>query len=108
MTTTNTEFSWLKFRNDYSDYLHSDKWKALRKKVFERCGGLCEGCRVLKPDQVHHLTYDNFGDEFLWELVAVCSLCHQRLHPNKPIHFETENTMNELLHRNDTNTKPTT
>ena len=30
--------------------------------------------------QAHHLTYEHMGDEFLWELKAVCRPCHERWH----------------------------
>jgi hypothetical protein len=29
---------------------------------------------------VHHLSYDNLGDEPLWELRAVCTSCHDKIH----------------------------
>jgi 5-methylcytosine-specific restriction endonuclease McrA len=64
----------------YEAYLQSDSWRARREIVFERCGGLCEGCRRQRATQVHHLTYANVGNEFLWELVAVCRECHERVH----------------------------
>lgn len=41
---------------------------------------LCQGCRVRRATQVHHLTYDHVGNEFLFELVAICETCHTRLH----------------------------
>jgi 5-methylcytosine-specific restriction endonuclease McrA len=33
---------------------------------------------------VHHLTYQNAGNEFLWELVAICRECHARYHAIEP------------------------
>jgi hypothetical protein len=29
---------------------------------------------------VHHVTYKNMGNEFLWELRAICAVCHERVH----------------------------
>ncbi len=60
--------------------LMSPKWRALRELVFARAGGICEGCGKRRAVQVHHLTYDHLGDEFLWELRAVCRECHERVH----------------------------
>ena len=40
---------------------------------------MCEGCGVRRAAQVHHLTYEHVGDELLFELVAVCGQCHDRI-----------------------------
>lgn len=68
----------------HTDYLQSRKWKSLRARVLTRSGGLCEGCRSSPATQVHHLTYDHWRDELLWELVAICNDCHHRAHRVEP------------------------
>lgn len=65
----------------YNAYLKTPQWQEKRKLVFERAGGMCEGCRRKKATQVHHLTYDHVGNELLFELVAICDACHRRIHP---------------------------
>lgn len=67
-------------REEYDDYLRSARWRALRNRVLARAGGLCEACLDLPASQVHHLTYAHKGNEFAWELRAVCDDCHERLH----------------------------
>lgn len=67
-------------RADYLRYMNSPEWYDLKKKVFERANGICEGCAEARPVQVHHLTYEHFGHELLWELAAVCRACHERCH----------------------------
>jgi len=64
----------------YEAYLASEAWQERRRLVFARAGGVCEGCRTRKATQVHHLSYQHFGDEFLFELVAICNECHSRIH----------------------------
>ena len=69
----------------YAEYLQTPEWDERRSKVLRRAGGTCEGCRRnpqdgYRPVNVHHLTYDHAGREFLWELVAVCKDCHDRCH----------------------------
>ena len=64
-------------------HMASAKWAGLRDRVFRRAAGKCEGCGLRAPVQVHHLSHKNMGDEFLWELQAVCMDCHRRLHPDK-------------------------
>ncbi len=73
----------------YDEYLASPEWKERRKLVLDRANGLCEGCRKAKANEVHHLTYRNFGEEFLFQLVAVCTACHDRYHEKREDdHFE--------------------
>lgn len=64
----------------YNRYLQSPQWRERRRLVFSRARGMCEGCREETATQVHHLTYAHVGNEFLFELVAVCDECHERLH----------------------------
>jgi 5-methylcytosine-specific restriction endonuclease McrA len=64
----------------YNGYLQSPEWRALRDLVLMRANGRCEGCGTAEPSEVHHLTYDHAGAEFLFELVALCTNCHERLH----------------------------
>jgi 5-methylcytosine-specific restriction endonuclease McrA len=68
------------------EYLQSPAWKAISKKVLDRANGLCEGCGERTACEVHHVTYKHVGNEFLFELKAVCGPCHDRLHrePEKP------------------------
>lgn len=61
-------------------YMNSPEWKKLRALVFERANYICEGCREAKATDCHHTTYDNIGQEFLFELLALCKECHDRYH----------------------------
>ena len=65
---------------EYSEYLKTDKWRALRKKVMTRCNGMCEGCMSKPVHDVHHLTYSNIYDELLFQLVGLCRDCHEKAH----------------------------
>lgn len=67
-------------RREYDTYLRSPAWALKRVKVLARCGGVCEGCRDGAAVEVHHLTYAHFGDELLFELVALCKGCHDKVH----------------------------
>lgn len=64
----------------YTAHIRSSKWAELRQRIFKRSDGICEGCGIAKATQVHHTSYDNLGDEFLWELQAICNACHERFH----------------------------
>jgi 5-methylcytosine-specific restriction endonuclease McrA len=64
----------------YDAYMESSEWRVKRSKVLERSGGMCEGCGDRFADHVHHLTYERLGDEMLFDLVAVCKPCHEKIH----------------------------
>lgn len=64
----------------YAEYLRSDRWQSLRRKVLVRAGGRCEGCLDAPATEVHHRTYEHVCKEFCFELVALCDACHRRVH----------------------------
>lgn len=67
-------------RTAYDDYLRSDDWKRRAAKILNRANGICEGCLTNPASDVHHLTYAHLGQEFAFELVALCRPCHARVH----------------------------
>jgi len=68
----------------YSEYMKSDKWKAIRLKVLKRDDYLCQACLDAPAQDVHHKTYENIGDELMYELISVCRHCHfNRIHKDK-------------------------
>ena|SRR5215472_2095593 len=69
----------------YSAYLTSPAWRQRRQLVLVRDGGQCQGCLSALAVHVHHLTYKHVTDELLFELVALCEECHQKVHPDKEI-----------------------
>jgi 5-methylcytosine-specific restriction endonuclease McrA len=67
------------------NYRRKYRRKIRRSKVGSRDSrGVCEGCREQPASEVHHLTYEHVGEEFLWELEAVCDDCHSRVHGRPP------------------------
>lgn len=66
--------------DEYNQYIGSDKWKRKRIIVMERDNYMCQGCLKNRADHVHHLTYDRFGNELLFDLVALCWICHDIAH----------------------------
>jgi hypothetical protein len=69
--------------NRYDHYLKSEAWKRTRALVLHRANYRCEGCGIRDATEAHHTTYAHLGNEFLWELKAVCEFCHQRFHAEK-------------------------
>lgn len=67
-------------REKYAAYLCSREWAEKRRAVLERCGGVCERCRINDVDAVHHLTYARKYDERLDDLAGWCKGCHDFTH----------------------------
>jgi hypothetical protein len=64
----------------YNEYLLTPAWRARRARVLHRAGNMCEGCGERPATQVHHLTYERFRHEMLFDLVAICNPCHAAIH----------------------------
>jgi hypothetical protein len=64
---------WFKQHNEY---LQTNQWKAIRLKVLKRDNNLCQGCLEAPATEVHHLNYDHWKNELMFELLSVCYDCH--------------------------------
>jgi 5-methylcytosine-specific restriction endonuclease McrA len=65
----------------YSAYLESDRWHALRAEVVRRAGYRCKACGGGGVLDVHHARgYRNLGRERADELQALCRDCHDAVH----------------------------
>lgn len=65
---------------EYQDYLRSPQWAAIRRAVWQRCGGVCEHCGQEPMQQVHHKTYARLFKEHLTDLEGLCEMCHEFRH----------------------------
>ena len=63
----------------HNDYLRSPEWKERRMKVLRRDGYMCQACLQNPATQVHHLSYDHWGHEPLFELTSICKPCHDKI-----------------------------
>lgn len=73
----NTKALWFQ---RYSEYLYSDEWSAIRNKALQKDNNKCLQCQSETALQVHHLTYENVGNETLEELITLCTSCHKNIH----------------------------
>ena len=71
-----------KNHKSYRDYLKSNEWKTIARKVRKRDKYKCVLCNNISNLQVHHTTYDNIFKEtnHLEDLITVCSNCHKKIH----------------------------
>ena len=71
--------------SDLSERYSRPDWQQKRAAVLLRDRNNCQsrlpGC-AFHATHVHHLTYSHLGDEPLFDLIAVCKPCHERIHPH--------------------------
>lgn len=76
----------------YKAYLISNEWIDKRQQVLNRDHWKCQerrrGC-TLVATEVHHLTYENVGDEPLDDLLSVCHECHELITKESRITWRT-------------------
>lgn len=70
----------VKNKEEYKAYLNSPRWQAIRKRLYREYDYKCDRCGSSKNIQVHHLTYENLGEEKDEDLVVLCQKCHSELH----------------------------
>lgn len=63
----------------YNGYCRTAEWQARRTAVFNRDNFMCQACLQRPAEQVHHLTYKHVGNEPLFDLVSVCTRCHNTI-----------------------------
>ncbi len=84
-------------RKEYTDYLQSEKWAKIRRKVFRHYGGehRCCCCGIKQPIiDIHHMTYDRIFDEKLEDLRPLCRVCHSNYH-NKSLSLSELSVINK-------------
>ncbi len=64
----------------WPEYRMTREWRSRRNSVLLRAGNRCELCGARGRLEVHHKTYERYGDELLGDLIALCRSCHQRFH----------------------------
>ena len=77
-------------RIDAIEYYQSEAWKNIRMMCLQMSGFICQRCGNagkqiggIKILQIHHKTYERFGEEDLEDLECVCIQCHKKIHSNK-------------------------
>lgn len=64
----------------YRDYIHSDKWRELRREAFTLVRNRCVNCGMIATE-LHHLNYYNLQKERIGiDVVPLCHKCHRFCH----------------------------
>ena len=70
-----------KKRNDYLEFINSQKWKSFRAGIIKERGRKCEKCGETKGEiHAHHLTYERFMNELPEDIQLLCKACHMAVH----------------------------
>lgn len=68
-----------------ADYYSSNYWRNhIRTRIISRDHNLCQGCLNAPVSDIHHRSYDNWRNEWMWELIGLCRPCHADWH-NKSV-----------------------
>lgn len=72
--------------DDYDSYLESNLWHKIRRRIFGRAKGKCEGCGERPPENIHHWSYSvaTLQGQRPQHLEAVCRACHLQFHQEVP------------------------
>ena len=61
--------------------LATDAYEPVRLKVLTRDGWKCQNCGSSRNLQVHHQIFrSQAGDDSEFNLITLCSTCHERMH----------------------------
>lgn len=72
----------------YDVYLQTRHWRGVRRLLLQWRGRVCEECGATDREvHIHHLTYENLGDEQPGDVQVLCADCHARIH-DKPVRHE--------------------
>jgi 5-methylcytosine-specific restriction endonuclease McrA len=62
-------------------YREQPEWKQRRRQALTRAGHQCQTCGTSDTTlDVHHNSYENYGDEKPQDLVVLCRACHELFH----------------------------
>ena len=78
----------VKTKEEYQAYLKSPKWQATRKRLYRAYEYKCAMCGSPKNLNVHHITYENLGEEKDEDLTVLCQTCHSELHDGNYTFFD--------------------
>ena len=73
-------------QREHRQYLKTAEWRAIAAQVRKRDKHRCQDCKRSSPLlDVHHLTYENWKQEKLEDLVSLCRRCHIKRHKKKKV-----------------------
>lgn len=80
-------------KNEYGMYLHSEIWEQTKNKFKKN---KCEKCGGTEMLNLHHLNYENIGNETKKDVITLCRKCHESLHFSSLINIKENPNSSEL------------
>ncbi len=75
-------------KSEYIEYLQSAEWGEKRKILMGQADWTCSKCGG-KATQLHHINYENIGDEELdTDVIPLCKDCHDEVHSKGDYGYE--------------------
>jgi len=72
-------------RMPHAEYVKTPEWLARRNRALIQAGNRCQVCGKANLQlEVHHNSYERYGEDLLEDLVVLCRGCHQHYHGVKP------------------------
>ena len=65
---------------NYKEYLKTNHWIKKKYELKQKYVPQCRICQATTGLNVHHIRYDNIGDEKLTDLCYLCYKCHTWMH----------------------------
>ena len=91
--------SGMKRPDGYEKYIKSAKWKRISKDLKKQAGYRCAHCGFSSATlEVHHLTYERFGNERMSDLVVLCKPCHDKADEKRVKERESRGEETRLNH----------
>lgn len=72
-------------KEEYKYYLQSNDWDLIRNFRLSEDNHTCQRCGIKYGLQVHHLTYERVGSEYIEDLITLCGDCHKWIEKKKYI-----------------------
>ncbi len=69
----------------YNEYLKSDHWIDLKRRVADSQSFLCSRCQARAVQETHHKTYVRIFRERVEDLTGLCGACHDYVHKNRSL-----------------------
>ena len=68
----------------FAEYSRTREWQRRRSRALIDARNQCELCSERESLQVHHKTYERYGQELPTDLIVLCRECHARHHDVLP------------------------
>jgi hypothetical protein len=69
-----------KVPQNYKEYIKSHWWITRRNKYYQTHKRVCQACLSTKHTNLHHMLYEDLGNEKDEHLIPLCRECHEEYH----------------------------